>query len=74
MSRKIRSIMPFTITTSRYCNLWNNYAGICTRCGHIEEGVEPEEFGHRCSKCGKNRVMGIDKAVYQQLITIDDGA
>lgn len=35
-------------------------AGICTVCGSIAHGVEPDADGYRCEACGQPEVKGIE--------------
>lgn len=35
-------------------------AGVCTACGHIAHGVEPDADGYRCEACGRYEVKGVE--------------
>ena len=32
--------------------------GVCTKCGEVQHGVEPDARGYRCEGCGAHAVMG----------------
>ena len=38
-------------------------AGVCTKCGEVADGVEPDAEGYKCESCGQRAVMGAEQAV-----------
>ena len=34
--------------------------GLCTSCGHIQSGVEPDARGYECECCGERAVYGAE--------------
>ena len=37
--------------------------GICTECGEMRDGVEPDAQGYECYSCGSQSVSGIEIAL-----------
>ncbi len=34
------------------------YVGLCAKCGHIQDGCEPDAEGYECEECGAKAVNG----------------
>ena len=50
------------------------YDGYCTTCEDVtvEGGVEPDARGYECPECGMNTVIGIEEALIDGLIEIEE--
>jgi len=62
--------MIVSMTEEEYLDYSNAYCGICTECGEINDGVEPDAEGYLCSNCDEEAVTGIENALICDLIEI----
>ena len=46
------------------------YNGICTECGAVQGGCEPDARNYRCECCDEMAVFGIEQAMIENLVTI----
>tara|TARA_B100001778_G_scaffold334952_2_gene349484 strand:- start:11804 stop:12019 length:216 start_codon:yes stop_codon:yes gene_type:complete len=48
--------------------------GVCTKCGHIQDGCEPDARKYECEECGEAAVYGLEEAILMGLVELGDGA
>jgi len=46
------------IKLEQYIQLDDDMAGLCTSCGYVQEGCEPDAEKYRCEACGEDSVYG----------------
>ena len=59
-------IMVFSVNTKKEVGMDEflelcmdgEYVGKCGKCGHIQDGVEPDAQGYECEECGEKAVDG----------------
>lgn len=49
-------------------------AGYCRNCDMVTnpDGVEPDAEGYECEECGEDAVMGLENALVEGLIELED--
>ncbi len=62
------------MSSDEYCTAREEYQGFCTDCDEItvESGVEPDARDYKCPQCGLLTVIGIEEALIDGLIDIED--
>lgn len=61
------------MTQSEFSDLANMHYGICANCKTLAEGgYEPDATGGECEVCGSQAVMGLENALIEGLIEIED--
>lgn len=48
--------------------------GVCTKCGNIQSGCEPDARKYECEECGENAVYGLEEAIIMGLVELGEGA
>lgn len=46
--------------------------GICISCGETQEGCEPDARNYECESCGERKVFGLEEALMQGLVDLED--
>lgn len=39
--------------------------GFCTKCGHEQDGCEPDARGYICEACGADKVYGAQELMFE---------
>jgi hypothetical protein len=63
-----------TISYNEYKDAQDDNAGFCTHCQEITNhgDCEPDACNYECEECGNNTVFGIEEALLQGLITVEE--
>ena len=48
--------------------------GVCTKCGNIQSGCEPDARNYECEDCGENAVFGLEQAILEGKVELGEGA
>lgn len=60
------------MTEDELLEAMESYQGFCTHCKELTRGeTEPDAENYECPKCGTRKVIGVELALLQGLITID---
>lgn len=59
-----------TLHACEYIEGCENYDGVCTRCGNIQSGVEPDAEGYICEDCGACAVCGLEQGLLLGVVQI----
>lgn len=72
-AREAESVHVY-LTESEYVHLTDEYAGICTACGWIDEdgSYEPDARDRTCSDCGQDCACGVEWAMVLGVVKITD--
>lgn len=65
---------PLPLSESEYHALARQDAGLCLDCGSTETlGVEPDAEKYECEECGAEAVQGLEDALCEGHIAIQEG-
>lgn len=63
---------PIHMTLKEVEDLAEDYCGVCIECGNVRNDCEPDARNYDCYDCGKKSVFGMDEAILQSLIFVDE--